>query len=92
MLSDKTADTLDVTFPKFGVDPTKRGILQKLASCYDPLGLVASVLLDRKLIYREVCELGTTWDQQVPEAMFMNLNKRSNNLPQKIVAPRAFRL
>ena len=51
---DKTADTLDVTFPKLEVDPTKRGILQKLASCYDPLGLVARILLDGILIYREV--------------------------------------
>ena len=42
---DKTADTLDVTFPKLEVDPTKRGILQKLASCYDPLGLVSPMLL-----------------------------------------------
>ena len=56
---NKTADTLDVTFPKLEVDPTKRGILQKLASCYDPLGLVSPILLGGKSIYREVCELGT---------------------------------
>ena len=30
---NKTADTLDVTFPKLQVDPTKKGMLQKLASC-----------------------------------------------------------
>ena len=48
---DKTADTLDVTFPKLEVDPTKRGILQKLASCYDPLGLVSPILLGGKSIY-----------------------------------------
>ena len=42
---DKTADTLNVTFPKLEVDPTRRGILQKLASCYDPLGLVSPILL-----------------------------------------------
>ena len=89
---DKAANTLDVTFPKFDVDPTKRGILHKLASCYDPLGLVPSILLDRKSIYREVCELGTTWDKQVPKAMLKKWNKWNNNLPQKIVSPRAFRL
>ena len=51
---DKTADTLDVTFPKLEVDPTQRGILQKLASLYDPLGLVSPILLGGKSIYREV--------------------------------------
>ena len=44
---DKTADTLDATFLKLGVDSTKRGNLQKFASCYDPVGW--------KIIYREVC-------------------------------------
>ena len=48
---DQTADTLDVTFPKLEVDQTKRGILQKLASCYNPLGLVAPILLGEKSIY-----------------------------------------
>ena len=88
----ETADTLDVTFPKLEVDPTKRGILQKLASCYDPLGLVAPILLGRKSVYREVCELGSRWDQQLPEAMLKKWNKWNNNLPEKIVVPRAFRL
>ena len=40
---DKTANTLDVTFQKLEVDLTKRGILQKLGSCYDPLGLVSPI-------------------------------------------------
>ena len=51
---DKTADTLDVTFPKLEVDPTKRGILQKLASCYNPLGLVSPILLCGKSIEKYV--------------------------------------
>ena len=82
---------LDVTFPKLEVDPTKRGILQKLALCYDPLGLASPILLGRKSIYREVCELGTRWDQQLPEAMLNKWNKW-NNLPEKMVVPRTFRL
>ena len=47
----KTTNTLDVTFPKLDVDSTKRSILQKLASCYNPLGLVAPILLGGKSIY-----------------------------------------
>ena len=89
---DKSADTLDVTFPKLEVDPTKRGILQKLASCYDHLGLVSPILLGGKSIYREVCELGTRWNPQLPEAMLKKWSKWNNNLPEKMVVPRAFRL
>ena len=89
---DKTADTLNVTFPKLQVDPTKRGILQKSASHYDPLGLVSPILLGGKSIYREMCELGTRWDQELPEAMLKTWNKWNNNLPEKIVIPRVFRL
>ena len=89
---DKTADVLDVTFPKLEVDPTKRGIPQKLASCYDPLGLVSPILLGGKSIYREICELGTRWDQLLPEAVLKKWNKWNSNLPEKIIVPRAFRL
>ena len=89
---DKTADTLDATFLKLEVDPRTRGILQKLVSYYDPRSLVASLMLGRKLIYREVCELGTRWDQQLPEAMLKKWNKWSNNPPEKIVVPREIRL
>ena len=39
-----------------------------------------------------MCELGTRWDQQLPEAMLKMWNKWNNNLPEKIVVPRAFRL
>ena len=78
-------------FSKLEADPTKRSILQKLASCYGPLGLVSSILLGGKSIYREVCELGTRWDQQLPEAMLKKWNKWNNNLPEKMVVPGAFR-
>ena len=60
LMWDKTADTSDVTFPKLEVDRKKRGILQKLALCYNPLGLVLPILLDRRSIYRELCKLGTS--------------------------------
>ena len=69
----------------------QRGILQKLASCYDPLGLASPILLGGKSIYREVCDLGTRWDQQLSEAMSNKWNKW-NNLTEKTVVPRAFRL
>ena len=38
-----------------------------------------------------MCELQTRWDQRQPEAMLKKWNKWKNNLPEKMVAPRAFR-
>ena len=54
----KAADQIAVTFPHLNVEPTKRGILQKLASCYDPVGPAALILLVGKSIYRNCCEFG----------------------------------
>ena len=60
VLWDKATDQIAVTFPHLNVKPNKRGILQKLASCYDPVGLVAPILLVGKSIYQSCCELGVS--------------------------------
>ena len=46
---------------------TKRGLLATTASLYDPLGLVAPVLLVPKLIQQELCRLELDWDDEIPE-------------------------
>ena len=66
---DKIADTLALTFPQEKAETTKRGILGKLARIYDPLGLVSPTTLQRKLIYRDACELKQTWDGPLPDAL-----------------------
>ena len=38
-------DELIVSFPEWKSDPTKRGILRKLASIYDPLGFVSPICI-----------------------------------------------
>ena len=45
VLWDKATDQIGVTFSYLNVEPTKRGILQKLASCYNPAGLATLILL-----------------------------------------------
>ena len=50
---DKVADTLAITFPQERAEPTKRGILGKLAHIYDPLGPVSPTTLKGKFIYWE---------------------------------------
>ena len=46
---------------------TKRGLLATTASLYDPLGLIAPVLLIPKLIQQELCKLELDWDDAIPE-------------------------
>ena len=47
---------------------TKRGLLSTTASLYDPLGLVAPVLLVPKLIQQELCRQNLEWDDELPQA------------------------
>ena len=45
---------------------TRRGLLSTTASLFDPLGLVAPVLLVPKLIQQELCRRELTWDEPIP--------------------------
>ena len=45
--------------------PTKRPILSTTNSLYDPLGFVAPVVLQARLIYSEVCQRNLGWDEPV---------------------------
>ena len=46
---------------------TRRGILSTVSSIFDPLGFVAPLLLDGKIIVQELCKEGADWDDPVPE-------------------------
>ncbi|XP_011876960.1 PREDICTED: uncharacterized protein LOC105567040, partial [Vollenhovia emeryi] len=48
---------------------TKRGILSRLAQVFDPLGLIAPLLVRGKLIMRRLWELDLGWDQVIPEEL-----------------------
>ena len=53
---DKENDTVGVSFPQEKADPSKRGVLSKVARIYDPLGLASPISLGGKLLYRDVCD------------------------------------
>ena len=82
---EKAADQIAVTFLHLKVEPTKRGILQKLVSCFSSVGLTAPILLVRKsveiavrpTITRSISEEKYNWE---------------TNLSATITAPRAFQL
>ena len=45
---------------------TRRGILSTVSSVYDPLGIVAPVILVGKQLLQELCHDGIEWDDPVP--------------------------
>lgn len=46
--------------------PTRRNILSVVSSIYDPLGILAPVILSAKRILQELCRLKLSWDETVP--------------------------
>ena len=62
---EKDSDMIGVKFPSEKTEPTKRGILGKIARIYHTLGLVCPVTLEGKLLYRGACEAKVSWDAQL---------------------------
>jgi hypothetical protein len=48
---------------------TRRGVLSAVSSVYDPLGLLAPVLLEGKQILQELCKEMIEWDEPIPETI-----------------------
>ena len=86
---NKQQDILSVVVPKEEVQPTKRGVLGKLARIYDPLGLIAPVTLEGKQIYREVCESQKAWDAPLNENLQQRWRKWEEETPGEYSVPRS---
>jgi hypothetical protein len=48
---------------------TRRGILSTVSSVYDPLGMLAPVVLTAKRILQELCREKTGWDDVIPDSI-----------------------
>ena len=86
---NKDADTTAVSIPQETADPTKRGILGKVAKVYDPLGLAAPLTLEGKLLYRDACQQKKAWDAELPQDLVKRWKKWEMNLPEKVEVPRS---
>ena len=86
---DKLSDEIGVVFPEKTAQPTKRGILGKVAKIYDPLGLAAPITLQGKLLYREACDEKRAWDAPLSTGLVQQWEKWENSLPQQITCPRS---
>ena len=69
---------------------SRRGILSTISSVYDPLGIVAPVILVGKQILQELCRRNTDWDDPVPEDISARWEKWRTELPllEKAKIPR----
>ena len=86
---NKEDDKIAVTFPTEIADPTKRGVLCKIAKIYDPIGLAAPVTLQGKIVYRNICKEKTAWDAEIPLQIAKKWSKWENNLPDQVEVPRS---
>ena len=72
---NENEDILKVTFPHTSVETTKRGVLKYLASIYDPIGLISPILLMGKILYRDICDNRTAWDQPLKGDLLLRWRK-----------------
>jgi hypothetical protein len=72
------SDTFQMRITLQDTPLTRRGILSTISSIYDPLGLVAPVLLVGKQLLQELCREGTDWDDPVPDQIRIRWEKWRN--------------
>ena len=65
----------------------KRGILAYLAKVLDPLGLLSPMLLEGKILYREVCEAKVRWDGFITDNLSKCWRKWESALPRYLSFP-----
>lgn len=86
---DKENDTVGVSFPQEKADPSKRGILSKVAKIFDPLGLASPISLGGKLLYRDVCDAKLNWDAKLPRELIQSWTRWEERLPEQLTVPRS---
>ena len=86
---NKKSDEVIVSFPDWEAAPTKRGVLRKLASIYDPLGLVSPVTLLGKCLYRAVWCEKLAWDAELTGRLKLKWQRWEQSLPKQMSVSRA---
>ncbi|XP_062699619.1 uncharacterized protein LOC134284635 [Aedes albopictus] len=62
--------------------PTKRSILSDIARLFDPLGLIAPVVVTAKILMQELWSLSCDWDEPVPHSVRLKWENFRNELPK----------
>ena len=71
---------------------TKRLVLKITSSIYDPLGILAPLVIILKLIFQEVCALKCDWDTALSDELSCRWKKALNELrdAETVVLPRCY--
>ncbi|XP_062702228.1 uncharacterized protein LOC134285471 [Aedes albopictus] len=74
--------------------PTKREVLRTLMAIFDPLGLLANLLIFLKVLLQEIWRSGIGWDDEIPEKLNKKWEIWLQVLPsvQNVRVPRCYRL
>ena len=86
---NKESDTISVNFPSQSTEPTKRGILSKVAKIYDPLGPVSPITLGGKFLYCDICDAKLAWDAKLPSCLMQNWVHWEEKLRSHVTVPRS---
>ena len=71
---------------------TRRGLLSMTASVYDPMGFVAPVILEAKLLLQDLCKQKANWDSVISEEERVRWSRWLEELPylSELRIPRCF--
>ena len=71
---------------------TRRGLLSMTASVYDPMGFVAPVILEAKLLLQDLCKQKVNWDSVISEEERVRWSRWLEELPylNELRIPRCF--
>ncbi|XP_055997868.1 uncharacterized protein LOC125646037 [Ostrea edulis] len=78
--------------PDGGVSFTRRGILSRVNSIFDPIGFLSPLTICGKTILREMCTISSSWDDPLPEEYRERWESWSRSLDQlsSLQIPRMF--
>ena len=54
--------------------PTKRNVLRKIATLFDPLGFLSPFTITAKIFMQEMWIIGVDWDNPLPSEVVRKIN------------------
>ena len=87
LIRDKREDSFIIQIPNVKKNAANQNILSTLASIYDPLGFVSPFILVGKIIYRNLCDLKFSWNEEIPIDFQAQQSKWITNLKTEIKIP-----